>query len=74
MFGFDSNAVEARDPKRVERMLELIGELWRKYPQLRLGQLLVNVEHRFTCCAFSIEDEEVEAAMRKVLSQGGFGG
>ena len=30
-----------RDPRRIEEILREIGEIWRKEPDLRLGQLVV---------------------------------
>ena len=32
-----------KDPKRIDRVLELISEIWHKYPDMRLLQLLINV-------------------------------
>jgi hypothetical protein len=48
----------------------LLRDLWLKYPQLRLGQLLVNVDKRFETNPFFVEDDEAEAAIRKVLDVG----
>ena len=31
-----------RDPKRIPEMLQALGEVWMKYPDLRLGQLVDN--------------------------------
>ena len=31
-----------RDPKRIDEMLSTISEIWHKYPDLRLCQLLGN--------------------------------
>ena len=62
-----------RDPARVERISELLGQLWSRYPQLRLGQLLCNVEEQFERVTFFVEDDVMEAAIRKVLDIG-FGG
>ena len=31
-----------RDPKRIDRMCDLMKEQWHKYPDQRLGQLLIN--------------------------------
>lgn len=33
-----------RDPDRIDRMLDLLGKLWKKQPDQRLGQLLVNAK------------------------------
>ena len=32
-----------RDPERIDKVLEEIGKIWHKYPDLRLGQLIGNV-------------------------------
>ena len=32
-----------RDPNRIDRLLAKLAEVWKKYPQLRLGQLILNV-------------------------------
>ena len=30
-----------RDPNRIEPTLKVIAEVWKKYPDLRLGQIIV---------------------------------
>ena len=32
-----------RDPNRIDNILAAVGDVWKQYPDLRLGQLLVNV-------------------------------
>jgi len=32
-----------RDPTRIDKILDRIKELWKKFPDLRLGQLILNV-------------------------------
>lgn len=32
-----------RDPKRIDRILQEISNIWHKYPDMRLGQLIGNV-------------------------------
>jgi len=34
---------EERDPKRIKRMLEKMGKLWRDSPDLRFGQFIQNI-------------------------------
>jgi len=68
MFNFDSR--DKRDPARHQRVLDLLCQVWLKYPQLRLGQLLVNIDARFERNPFFVEDDEVEASIRKVLDVG----
>ena len=63
-----------RDPDRIEKMLDRIEELWDKYPDLRLGQLImiiVSQADRFKSVAnpdiFNIEDDEMMTLMDKML-------
>ena len=37
-----------RDAKRIEPIMKVITDIWKKYPDMRLGQLLMN-----TCFNFS---------------------
>ena len=32
-----------RDPERIDKILKEIGDIWHKYPDMRLGQLIGNV-------------------------------
>lgn len=63
-----------RDPARIERILDLIGAEWHKYPDQRLGQLIENAlikdgslkSHGMLMtnahCIFHTEDDLVEVA------------
>ncbi len=31
-----------RDPKRIDRILKLIGDYWKKHPDQRFGQMMIN--------------------------------
>lgn len=51
-----------RDPKRIEKILQLIRCYWLAHPDLRLGQLVVN------CClpgadVFYVEDNVLEKTL-----------
>jgi len=54
-----------RDPERICKVLELLKTEWEKYPDLRLGQILVNIVGADTECSFSCpevfyyEDDEL---------------
>mgnify|MGYP001607641033 FL=1 len=52
--------VTRRDPARRGRILNLIEGLWLKYPDLRLGQLLVNAAPEFERRPFFFEDSDLE--------------
>jgi len=49
-----------RDPKRIRKILKEIGDIWETYPDLRLGQLLLNVIN--DPALYYIEDEDLVKA------------
>ena len=44
-----------RDPARIEKVLKRLEEVWKKYPDMRLAQLLGNI---FDHLPYYMEDEE----------------
>lgn len=46
-----------RDITRIDRILDRLKTLWKKYPDLRLGQLIINVLR--DPALYYIEDEEL---------------
>ena len=53
----------ARDPKRIPEILGLISEIWNKYPDLRLCQLLENVKPQNYNDMYYIEDSDLIALL-----------
>jgi hypothetical protein len=51
-----------RDPARIDRILESVRQVWTKYPDLRLGQLIVNAIRPSRPCpqVFYAEDTVIE--------------
>jgi hypothetical protein len=47
-----------RDPKRIPVILEMLGNIWKKYPDMRLGQLIENVVDNPTVLYY-IEDDRL---------------
>ena len=45
-----------RDPDRIETILSEIAEVWKKYPDLRLGQLLLNTTSETMLYYYEDED------------------
>jgi hypothetical protein len=47
-----------RDPARIEQVLEVVRRIWAEFPDMRLGQLLINAVRRSEPCPelFSVED------------------
>lgn len=54
-------------PERIRPTLDLVALLWRKYPDLRLGQLLLNLG---ACSLWNLEDEEL---MSRILTVSMYG-
>lgn len=48
-----------RDEKRIPNILHELGRIWEAYPDLRLGQLLLNAVGHNETALFYIEDEEL---------------
>jgi uncharacterized protein YihD (DUF1040 family) len=50
-----------RDPKRIDIVLKELGKFWKKYPDLRLGQIVANISRDcgFDADPFFMEDTEL---------------
>lgn len=50
-----------RDPKRIDVLLKLLEAYWKKYPDLRLGQIVGNIAwyERREYDPFFVEDDKV---------------
>jgi uncharacterized protein YihD (DUF1040 family) len=55
-----------RDPQRIDRILNLIAVIWRREPDLRLGQLLVNIAG-FDKDPYYYEDDITEEKLKTFL-------
>lgn len=55
-----------RDRKRIEPFLAELGELWEKYPDLRFGQLVANLQATISKNPdlFYTEDDQMLKAIR----------
>ena len=49
-----------RNPARIYPLLNKIGDIWVKMPDIRLGQLISNITHPSKIDIFYMEDEELE--------------
>ena len=54
-----------RNPKRITPILATIREIWEQYPDMRLGQLLLNACPELENNPFYIEDDVVLDGLRK---------
>ena len=57
--------IVTREPKRIERILASIRAIWERFPDWRLGQLLVNAIPEFEGRLFYIEDTIAEESLDK---------
>lgn len=60
----------ARDPKRIPYLIKMLEELWRKHPDMRLGQLVWAIRSNIgphDADVFYIEDDEMQESMEDML-------
>ena len=55
-----------RDPKRVNKILKRVEAVWKKTPQLRLAQLILNLEHITERPLYHLEDDELAEALEEM--------
>lgn len=58
-----------RDPKRIDRMVELLREAWHLFPDERLTQLVINTTDINHDCGpvFYMEDDAMEQRFRSLI-------
>lgn len=56
-----------RDPKRINKVLNEIKIIWKQYPDLRLGQLILNVIN--DPALYYIEDNELVELLKQTYSK-----
>lgn len=68
-----------RDPARIPIILEKLNAVWQKYPDIRFGQLIINLYSQIPTSSgnirgsvdfFSIEDPDFERVLDRVLERG----
>ncbi len=57
-----------REFERIDRITNLINKVWKKYPELRLGQLITNAVRGLDI--FYIEDEILEEKLKAFDEKG----
>lgn len=55
-----------RNPERIDKVLAAIGEVWHKHPDLRLGQLIMNVYGD----PYYVEDNELISGLIAYYNKG----
>lgn len=59
-----------RDPKRIDTILQLLRAQWVRCPDMRLGQLLINLMDKTDIMdVFYLEDEKLEIRLRNALKR-----
>ena len=58
-----------RDPKRIRKVLKIVGDIWETCPDMRLGQLISNVI-KDDGDAFYIEDPELLKRLHQLYIKG----
>jgi uncharacterized protein YihD (DUF1040 family) len=56
-----------RDAKRIDKILKIIAEVWKKNPDLRLGQLLLDAVN--SSYLYYIEDEQLTEELQKFAAR-----
>jgi hypothetical protein len=59
-----------RDPKRIDRMVELLREAWHLFPDERLTQLVINTTNTNHDCGpvFYMEDDKMEQRLQSMIA------
>jgi uncharacterized protein YihD (DUF1040 family) len=59
-----------RDPNRIDRIIDKLRRYWREHPDLRLGQIVVNMNKTLSD-PFHVEDDVLERAIDRALTKDG---
>ena len=59
-----------RDPARIELIATLLVDIWKKYPNLRFWQLLLNINWDYYGDYFFLEDDKVLSVLERVRREG----
>ena len=57
-----------RDPKRIPEVLKKLQKVWRKYPELRLCQLIVALTKKSD--PYYVEDDWLLTRLEQILKEG----
>ena len=61
-----------RDPKRIPQILQKLEVIWKKYPDMRLGQLVENAKLQSpspNIDTFYLEDDDLKVGLDFLLHQ-----
>ena len=57
-----------RDPKRIDKFCNQLADIWKKVPDWRFGQLMVNVLNSLPRVPFFYEEVELMAEFEKFFA------
>ena len=55
-----------RDTNRIDVICDLLKEVWKQYPDWRLGQLIFNLTSKYDC--FYVEDGTLEEKLKGIIN------
>lgn len=56
-----------RDKKRIKRMMKKVTKFWQRHPDMRLYQLMADLQPKGVKDPFYLEDDVLEKELNKVL-------
>ena len=60
-----------RNPNRIQHICNRLAALWSKYPDLRLGQLMINfLDGTYKSATYYMEDDDFVEAIEKFYNKG----
>ena len=60
-----------RDVNRIDECLDRIKTIWKTYPDLRLAQLIINIEGQCATPLYYMEDKELIEKLEKFYLKAG---
>jgi len=58
-----------RDPRRIQRTLNLLEHYWNAHPQLRLGQIVINHANCSGIDPYAFEDDDLAESLEASLGR-----
>lgn len=55
-----------RDPNRIDEIIERLTKVWKKHPNMRLGQMIMNAEFYAKVSLFFVEDENLVESVEEL--------
>ena len=59
-----------RDPERIDKVLKVLGDNWKKLPDWRFGQLLCNLQSAAGNDLFYVEDDKFVELLEEYFNGG----